>query len=175
MKANINAKAAIAVVLVCLFSGLPAIADTPDELMPYEPDFAMLGKGGFGDPQNNYAWSMALFKDDLYVGTGRNIPYTVFLQLKAEGVIPWDLTLSEITHPGGMAPPPFGPDPDPDEPGNQYAPDKADVEVWAGDMSPEIWRYHNTTWEKMHTAQTFVNPYNGYMYPEGIGYRYKGR
>lgn len=172
MKAKRLVKAAAAALLLCLLLGLPASADIPVELDQYEPHFVQLGEAGFDDPQNNYAWCMAEFKDDLYVGTGRNVPYTVFLQLKAAGMIPWDLTVSEITHPGGMAPPPFGPDPDPNIPGNQYTPDPSEVEHWAEDMSAEIWRYHDGSWEKVHTAQTFVNPYNGYTYPEGVGYRY---
>jgi len=176
MKAKIAAEAAIAVLvlssLVMVFSSVPVLADSSGGLKMFEPDFVMIGDTGFGDPQNNYAWCMAMFNDDLYVGTGRNIPYTVFLQLKMAGVIPWDITLPAITHPGGVPPPPFGPDTDPSTPGYQYAPDPADVQVWADDMSAEIWRYHDGNWIKVHEAQTFINPLNGYMYPEGTGYRY---
>ncbi|MGZ4232701.1 MAG: hypothetical protein ACXVVQ_14895 [Solirubrobacteraceae bacterium] len=32
-----------------------------------------LAQHGFGDPQNNFAWSMAWFKGKLYVGTGRDV------------------------------------------------------------------------------------------------------
>lgn len=176
MKAKIAAEAAIAVIilssLAIVFSSMPVLADSPDGLVMFEPDFVQIGDTGFGDPQNNYAWGMAMFKDDLYVGTGRNIPYTVFLQLKMAGVIPWDMTLDAITHPGGVPPPPYGPDMDPVTPGNQYTPDHAEVQVWADDMSAEIWRYHNGTWTKVHEAQTFINPINGYTYPEGTGYRF---
>ena len=38
-------------------------------------------------------------------------------------------------------------------------------------MRAEIWRYHEGAWTQVHLASTFVNPQNGYTYPEGIGYR----
>lgn len=133
--------------------------------------FIRISEGGFGEPMNNYAWSMTYFNGDLYVGTGRNIPYMMGLGLKAAGIIPWDLNITAVTHPRGLPPPPFGPDPDPNTPGNQYAPDHTEVEKWSEDMSGEIWRYHNGEWNLVHKAKTFVNPLNEYMYPEGIGYR----
>jgi hypothetical protein len=33
----------------------------------------VLAKHGFGDRENSYAWAMAWFKGELYVGTGRNV------------------------------------------------------------------------------------------------------
>lgn len=36
-------------------------------------DFVQINADGFGDTQNNYAWSMAWFKGYLYVGTDRNV------------------------------------------------------------------------------------------------------
>jgi len=133
--------------------------------------FVRISAGGFGDPLNNYAWSMAYFKGDLYVGTGRNIPYMAGLAFKVTGLIPWDLQISAVTHPDGSPPPPYGPDPDPSTPGNQYAPNPADVIEWSNDMSAEIWRYHDGAWTKVRKAPTFLGP-GGYRYPEGIGYRY---
>ena len=53
-----------------------------DEVLPL-PDFTRISEGGFGDPQNNYAWAVAEFNGDLYVGTGRNIPYVVAQARKA--------------------------------------------------------------------------------------------
>lgn len=162
-------------VLACfsaMVSAAPVVAGDPEELAIYVPNFEMLSEGGFNDTQNNYAWCMAMFKDDIYVGTGRNIPYTVGLQLKAGGLLPWDLEIPQITHPDGMPPPPFGPDPDPNTTGNQYAPDPDAVQEWANDMSAEIWRYHDGMWTRVHKALPFKNQLNGYMYPEGTGYRY---
>jgi len=133
--------------------------------------FVRISAGGFGDPLNNYAWAMAYFKGDLYVGTGRNIPYMAGLGFKVLGLIPWDFEISAVTHPDGSPPPPFGPDPDPSTPGNQYAPNPADVIEWSNDMSAEIWRYHNGMWTRVRKAPTFIGP-GRYTYPEGIGYRY---
>ena len=112
-----------------------------------EDDFTRISVGGFGDPMNNYAWSMAYFKDDLYVGTGRNIPYSLGLALKEAGIIPEDTELPYLTHPRGT-------------PGDPE---------WAEDMSGEIWRYHSGQWTRVHKATTFVTLYG--TYPEGIGYR----
>ena len=36
-------------------------------------DFRKVASGGFGDRHNSYAWSMAWFRDRLYVGTNRDI------------------------------------------------------------------------------------------------------
>jgi len=130
----------------------------------FEDDFTKISEGGFGDPLNNYAWSMTYFEGDLYVGTGRNIPYMMGLALKMAGIIPWETDLEGITDPSGAPPPPFIP------PG-QPPPHPDDVKIWAEDMLGEIWRYHCGEWEQVHKATTFVNPRNGFTYPEGIGYR----
>ncbi len=123
-----------------------------------------IGEGGFGDPQNNYAWSVAEFNGDLYVGTGRNVPYFVSQGMKAKGIFPENWTLSFLTTPGGSPPPPLVLP-------NHTPPTPEDTITWSNDMSGEIWRYHEGFWMKVHQASTFVNPANGYTYPEGIGYR----
>jgi len=41
------------------------------ELQAQQPQFTQIANGGFGDQHNNWAWSMAWFKNNLYVGTGR--------------------------------------------------------------------------------------------------------
>ncbi len=146
----------------CLFflAGTAVSAET----MASGTEFIKISDGGFGDPQNNYAWSVSEFKGDLYVGTGRNVPYLVSLAMKKQGVFPENMTISVITHPGGAAPPPLIPP-------NQTLPSREDVITWSNDMRPEIWRYHGDTWSRVHQASTFVNPSNGYTYPEGVGYR----
>jgi len=128
------------------------------------PEFVMISDGGFGDPQNNYAWSVSEFKGDLYVGTGRNIPYFVAQAMKAQGAFPENWTLSFLTTPGGSPPPPLVLP-------NHSPPSQADVITWSNDMRGEIWRYHEGSWSQVHQASTFVNPLSGYTYPEGIGYR----
>ncbi len=128
------------------------------------PEFTRISTGGFGDPQNNYAWSVSEFRGDLYVGTGRNVPYLVSLAMKKQGVFPENMTVSALTHPGGAPPPQFLLP-------NQSPPSREDVITWSNDMRPEIWRYHGGSWSRVHQASTFINPLNGYTYPEGIGYR----
>ncbi len=128
------------------------------------PEFTMISDGGFDDPQNNYAWSMAEFKGDIYIGTGRNVPYMVSLAMKRQGVFPANMTLSFLTHPAGSPPPAiYNP--------NETPPSPEDVILWSNDMRAEIWRYHEGTWTQVHKASTFVNPLDGYTYPEGVGYR----
>src|SRR5664280_2627969 len=36
-------------------------------------NFTCIASGGFGDPHNSYAHSMAWFQDSLYVGTSRDL------------------------------------------------------------------------------------------------------
>lgn len=148
-------------ICISLLIGTGAIADDQDS---GGPDLVLISEGGFGDPQNNYAWSVAEFNGDVYVGTGRNIPYFVAQAMKAEGVFPENWTLSFLTSPGGSPPPPFALP-------NQSPPSQAEVIAWSNDMRGEIWRYHEGEWSEVHTASTFVHPLNGYTYPEGIGYR----
>jgi PKD repeat protein len=134
-----------------------------DEVLP-SPEIVKISDGGFGDPQNNYAWSVAEFNGDLYVGTGRNIPYFVAQAMKARGTFPANWTLSFLTTPSGSPPPPLVLP-------NHTPPSQVDVIAWSDDMRAEIWRYHEDSWSRVHQATTFVNPLNGYTYPEGIGYR----
>lgn len=134
-----------------------------DEVLPL-PDFTRISEGGFGDPQNNYAWAVAEFNGDLYVGTGRNIPYFVAQAMKARGAFPANWTLSFLTTPSGSPPPPLVLP-------NHTPPSQEDVIEWSNDMRAEIWRYSGDSWERVHQATTFINPANGYTYPEGIGYR----
>ena len=149
-----------------LFFGLFFLAGAAvsAEALPSYTEFTKISDGGFGDPQNNYAWSVSEFKGDLYVGTGRNVPYMVSLAMKKQGAFPENMTISTLTHPAGAAPPPLVLP-------NQSPPSREDVITWSNDMRPEIWRYHEGSWSQVHQASTFINPLNGYTYPEGIGYR----
>ncbi len=149
-------------VIISLFLLTGTVVSAVDTMS--SPEFVMISEGGFGDPQNNYAWSVAEFGGDLYVGTGRNIPYIVAQGMKAKGVFPENMTLSFLTHPAGAAPPPLVLP-------NQSPPSQEDVIAWSNDMRAEIWRLHDGEWSQVHQASTFVHPLNGYTYPEGIGYR----
>lgn len=128
------------------------------------PELVKISDGGFGDPQNNYAWSVSEFHGDLYVGTGRNIPYFVAQAMKARGIFSENWTLSFLTSPSGSPPPPLVLP-------NHTPPSQEEVIEWSNDMRAEIWRYSGDSWERVHQAITFINPANGYTYPEGIGYR----
>ncbi len=97
-------------------------------------DFARIAEGGFGDPMNNYAWSMTYFNGDLYVGTGRNIPYMVGQALKATGIIPPDFKFEYITHPR----------------------EPIQSQEWAEDMRAEIWRYGS--WERVYQSPVIGGP-----------------
>jgi hypothetical protein len=147
----------IAIVLLVIPAWVTAVT-------PFERGFTKITPvNGFGEDQNNYAWGMTEYGDCIYVGTSRNVPYYVGLQLKLGGLIPWDLEIPDISHPAGSPPPPFGP-------GNPYTPNPADTVTWSNDMSGQVWRYCGASWEKVHTAPTFmIGPYT---YPEGTGYRY---
>jgi uncharacterized repeat protein (TIGR01451 family) len=163
---DINRKNTLGIFYLALFIGLSLLVGTvaADDSMPTYTNLAKIGEGGFGDPQNNYAWSVAEFNGDIYVGTGRNIPYFVAQGMKALGVFPENWTLSFLTTPAGSPPPPLVLP-------NQSLPSQEEVINWSNDMRGEIWRYHEGSWSRVHQASTFVNPLNGYTYPEGIGYR----
>ena len=118
---------------------------------PYAPvggygkdDFTRIAEGGFGDPINNYAWSMAEFNGDLYVGTGRNVPY-MLISMLLFGLLPPGYEFEYITQPGG-------------EPGS---------EEWAEDMRGEIWRYHDGMWQRVYRSPVV----EGSFYPEEAGFR----
>jgi hypothetical protein len=64
--------------LVVLAAGAFAISAqapaAPTSSLPASAGYVTwLAQHGFGDPQNNFAWSMAWFKGKLYVGTGRDV------------------------------------------------------------------------------------------------------
>jgi hypothetical protein len=96
-------------------------------------DFERIAEGGFDTPQNNYAFAMAEFNDDIYVGTNRNFIYMIGLLLKQSGLVPPDFELPWVTHPDG----------DVGELG------------WAEDMRAEIWRRHLGSWERVYQAPVF--------------------
>lgn len=56
--------------VVILGGGMRAVGK-PARMLT-EDDFRQIGAQGFGDAANSYAWSMAWFKDKLYIGTNHN-------------------------------------------------------------------------------------------------------
>lgn len=53
---------------------LAGIVTSDDTAAASTMDYERISDAGFGDPQNNYAWSVAEFKGDIYVGTGLYSP-----------------------------------------------------------------------------------------------------
>jgi hypothetical protein len=96
-----------------------------------EVDFVMTADAGFDNPQNNYAFSIAKFKGDTYVGTGRNFLYRIFEVLQIAGILPPDYEYSIITAPGGAS----------------WSAERAE------DMCAEIWRYRKGKWKKVYRSE----------------------
>jgi hypothetical protein len=116
----------------------------------HRDDFVRIAEEGFDNPMNNYPWSMTYFNGDLYVGTGRNIPYMAGQALKLVGLIPPDFEFEPITHP-------------------REPPQSAE---WAEDMRAEIWRYHNAGWEQVYQSAVVGGPPPLPSVPGEWGFRY---
>ncbi|MGA9859721.1 MAG: hypothetical protein WBQ18_17790 [Solirubrobacteraceae bacterium] len=97
----------------------------------------MLAQHGFGDPQNNFAWSMAWFKGKLYVGTGRDVKCVE--NVTDQFYFPFENNY--VTNPA----------PDTHCPRNPYN----------LDLRAEIWQYtpHTGTWRMVYRAPADIrNP-----------------
>ncbi|HOH27987.1 MAG TPA: hypothetical protein PL032_13525 [Syntrophorhabdus sp.] len=128
-------------------------------------DFYHLAQGGFGDSANSYAWSIASFKGDLYVGVNRHHGASIMGAM--EGAIN---SLDFLPSPSSLF----------DGPKSDML---GDI-VWAEDLSGAIWRLRGGEWSMVHQANILqgVLPIisnsatgpaptiNGY-YPESYGYR----
>lgn len=162
-----------AVLCACILAVLissPVIAGGASSRGLTQDDFKYLAQRGFGDSANSYAWSVASFKGDLYVGTNRHHLWSILEGMSSLfsvlPVSPLDLIdgpVSDIW--GDMA--------------------------WADDFRGSIWRYRKGKWSVVHESNVLQgilpiaqNPalppaptIDGY-YPESYGYRnmevYKG-
>jgi hypothetical protein len=119
------------VVAVCFFlvsGALPARAGSTPGFQA--EDFYLLANKGFDSPQNNYAWSGAGFRGDVYIGTARNFLFEIFEVLRGAGMIPADYQYQFITRPGGA--------------------------LWsqqfAEEMGGEIWRYRSGEWTRVYKS-----------------------
>jgi nucleoside-diphosphate-sugar epimerase len=105
-------------------------------------DFTRIAANGFGDPQNSYAYSMAYFRDHVYVGTLRNaLPLLkLFPPRDAPSLDPW--------------------------------PVKTVDRVEELDMQAQIWRWSPSSaqWEKVLTAPMITGS-SGQEAPRDLGYR----
>jgi hypothetical protein len=131
-----------AVVASSLVSASPALAGALN--MP------VIAKGGFGQRQNSYAWSMAWFKGALYVGTARDAACVERATIAF--YYPWGSYYT--THPdNGVSCPPSIDD---------------------ADLRAEIWRYtpRNGRWTLVYRSPTVPNPEApGRRIARDIGYR----
>ncbi|MDP3938527.1 MAG: hypothetical protein Q8R92_10375, partial [Deltaproteobacteria bacterium] len=113
-------------------------------------NFRPVGVRGFGDPQNNYAHSMAWFKDCLYVGTSRN-------------------SLWLIQRRGKVAPPPE----------MECWPVQFPEPMPMDEMCAEIWRYDPRSDEWARVFKSPLGERDGQPFPRDLGYRgmlvYQGR
>lgn len=115
-----------------------------------QPGFTRVGTGGFGDQHNTWAWSMAWFKNKLYVGTGREVNCVT----AAEAYVMLGLP--------GLYPPSIG-DCTPDY---HYLPLQA--EIWQYDPSTNIWR---RVYQSPNSLTTTDNQGNTVATARDIGFR----
>ncbi len=113
----------VIILIIALVAPAPAAAKSAE-------DFERIASGGFDSAMNNYAWSMAEFEGDLYVGTGRNIPYQGEAGVRLQLGLPDNIGLAALARPR--------------EPIGSYE--------WALDMCAEIWRYDGTDWERVYQS-----------------------
>lgn len=135
-------------ILLALNPPVSVLADGPVGGFDQE-DFERIAEGGFGDEMNNYAWSMGYFKGDLYVGVGRNSCWGVLNRMGLPSEIT-DVVFEEITVP---------------------TIDPTNWEEFANDMRGEIWRYHDSTWERVYQASVFWAPAQQRWLTSEIGFR----
>jgi len=146
----------ILILITALMSSLvsPAvgIADEPDDFPSVSglerEDFFRTARFGFDDPQNNYAFSMARFKGDIYVGTNHNFICQLFQALQDAGAFPPEYEFTTFTCPDGES----------------WSEERAE------DMCAEIWRYRDETWERVYRSEpVFIPGYYGLpgLPPEG--------
>jgi hypothetical protein len=114
------------------------------------PPPRVIAENGFGDSRNSYAWSMAWFKGDLYVGTARS----AMCVERATIAFYLPNTSYYSTHPAqGVSCPPS---------------------INDADLRAEIWRYTPRTgrWARVYRSPTVANPRaRGKRVARDIGYR----
>jgi hypothetical protein len=164
----------IVLAALILLPAASAVATPASSAYLWSSDFTPVASAGFGDAQNSYAWCMAEFNGDVYVGTGR----------LADTFNPmWEQIWAALSP---SAPPHF-----PDVPYVPFLQDflavnapfyeVTDPAVWAewNEASrAEIWRYHDGQWTRVYQAQMrpslLTTPqHNGYPYQaaEATGFR----
>lgn len=115
-----------------------------------QPTFTNVATGGFGDPHNSWAWSMAWFNNMLYVGTGRE----VYCVTNATAAVQLGIS--------GLYPPAIG-DCTPDY---HYLPLQA--EIWQYNPLTSIW---TRVYQSPNSLYTVDNKGNSVATARDIGYR----
>jgi hypothetical protein len=109
-----------------------------------------IAENGFGDSRNSYAWSMAWFKGDLYVGTARSAMCVERATIAY--YLPYGSYYSTRPAPGVTCPPTIN----------------------DADLRAEIWRYAPRAgrWARVYRSPTVPNPRaKGKRVARDIGYR----
>ncbi|MGA2588453.1 MAG: hypothetical protein ABSH32_00930 [Bryobacteraceae bacterium] len=116
----------------------------------FGPGFARVSTGGFGDQHNTWAWSMAWFNNNLYVGTGREVycvtNATAFVQLGLPGLYP--PSIGDCT------------------PDYHYLPLQA--EIWQFNPATAVW---TMVYQSQNTLNTVDNNGNQTPTARDIGFR----
>ncbi|HSL94999.1 MAG TPA: hypothetical protein VLA35_03630, partial [Thermoleophilia bacterium] len=153
---------------------LPTAASA-DILGLWQRDFKQVGADGQGDWRNIYAWSMASFKGDLYVGTAR--------QAAIAPVMEYLITaMPGLEFPPGVFPPgavPFLSQFLTVEDGMVSVADpaaEAMFEAWNAGSQAEIWRLHEGVWTRVYQAPRVPSLVAGtnapYYTPLAVGFRH---
>jgi hypothetical protein len=108
--------------------------------------FSTSASHGFNDWQNAYPWSMAVFKGDLYVGTGRLVDTSAVMQLMG------GMMGSMSGAPSGGTPPPPMTSFLEQSAGGALVTDAAKYAQWEAVSRAEVWRLHNGHWSRVYRS-----------------------
>jgi hypothetical protein len=138
---------AACVLVLLLLPATALAAPSASDLAPIL--FSTSAKGGFGDFQNAYPWSMAAYKGDLYVGTGRYVDTSAVMALMGGAM--GGMMGGGFTLPGGTAPPPLTAFVEQTS-GGPVVTNPAKYAQWRQVSAAQIWRLHNGKWTKVYTS-----------------------
>lgn len=143
---------------------------TPRADQWWAPTLTRSAQGGFGDWQNSYPWSMASFRGDLYVGTGRLGCTSAVMSLMSGPMAGG----AGLPLPGGISPPRVDEFLSPN--GLAVIPGaEAKFTSFADATRAEIWRLHDGVWQRVYQADLVMSFLQGngapYMTPEVAGFR----
>jgi hypothetical protein len=145
----------------------------------WQRDFKKIATDGQGDWRNIYAWSMASFKGDLYVGTARQAAIAPVMEFLTAGM---GFDLDDFYRPGAA---PFlsqflevrdGQVWLKQDENGSYDAAEALFAAWNAASRAEIWRRHGGVWTKVYTAPLVPSlvrgPNQPYFTPLTVGFRH---